>query len=144
MVLHQELARFRGRRVSTTADCWLAAFLSPSRAIACADALRTAIAPLGLDLAAGIHTGECDTTTGDLSGLPVDVAVRVAALADPGQVLVTSTVKDLIAGTHLTFSLHGVAQLSSVPGEWTLYAVDNPGPPLTPPTGSDKSPAPGA
>jgi len=124
-VVHRELTRFRARQVSTTEDGWLAAFLSPSRAIACADGIRTAIAPLGLDLATGIHTGECDTTTGDLIGLPIDVAVRVAALADPGQVLVTSMVKDLIGGTHLTFSLHGVAQLSGVPGAWTLYAVGN-------------------
>jgi len=131
-VVHRELTRFRGRQVSTTEDGLLAAFLSPSRAMACADAIRTAIAPLGLDLATGIHTGECDTTAADdLSGLPVDVAVRVAALADPGQVLVTSMVKDLIAGTHLTFSLHGVASLSGVPGEWTLYAVDTPGPAQT-------------
>jgi class 3 adenylate cyclase len=124
-VVHQALARFQGQEVSTTDQNSLAAFMSPSRAIACADAIRTALTPLKLEIKAGIHTGECNVTKGDFSGLPVQVAVHVAALAEPGEVLVTSTVKDLIAGTHLTFRLHGVTQLPGVPGQCSLYALDN-------------------
>lgn len=126
-LLHQELTRFHGQQVWTSEECWLAAFMSPSRAIACADQLRTGLTALGLHLRAGIHTGECDVTSGALSGPPIRVAAHVAALANPDEVLITSTVKDLIAGTHLTFTPHNVAQLPGTQDEWPLYAITNTG-----------------
>jgi class 3 adenylate cyclase len=124
-LLHQELARFHGQQVSTSEECWLAAFMSPSRAIACAEGIRTALTALGLHLRAGIHTGECEVTNGALSGPPIRVAAHVAAIANPDEVLVTSTVKDLIAGTHRTFTPHSVAQLPGKHVEWPLYAITN-------------------
>jgi class 3 adenylate cyclase len=99
--------------------------MSPSRAIVCADRIRSALAALGLHLRAGIHTGECDVTDGALSGPPIRVAAHVAALAHLDEVLVTSTARDLIAGTHLTFIPHAVAQLPGIQCEWPLYAVIN-------------------
>jgi class 3 adenylate cyclase len=131
-LLHQELARYHGQQVSTSEGRWLAAFMSPSRAIACADSLRIALTALGLHLRAGIHTGECDVTNGALSGPPIQVAAQVAALANPDEVLVTSTVKDLIVGTHLVFTPRDVARLPGTQDEWPLYAITNP----------DRSPGP--
>jgi class 3 adenylate cyclase len=131
-LLHQELTRFRGQQVWTSEECWLAAFMSPSRAIACADRIRTGLTALGLHLRAGIHTGECDVTNGAISGPPIRVAAHVAALAKPDEVLITSTVRDLIAGTHLTFIPHDVTQLPGTQDERPLYAIIN----------TDQSPGP--
>jgi class 3 adenylate cyclase len=122
--LQRELRRFRGQEIPTTEDGSLAAFfMSPSRAIACAHAIQAAVAPLGLKVKAGVHTGECDVTKGSISGPPVDIADRVAEVADAGEVLVTSTVRDLITEPDTAFSFHATAKHHGIPGTRALYAV---------------------
>jgi len=112
-----ELARFRGREIDTAGDGVLAAFDGPARAVRCACAVGLAIKPLGLRVRAGVHTGECEVM-GD------KLAARVAAAAAEDEVLVSSTVRDLVAGSGLQFSDRGRRALKGIPGEWQLYAVD--------------------
>ncbi len=121
-VRHQ-LDRFRGREVNTTGDGFVASFDGPARAIRCAQAIRGATEPLGIDLRFGLHTGECEVRGNDLAGLAVHIAARVGALADPGEVLVSSTVKDLVAGSGVEFGERGKHDLKGVPGVWTLFQV---------------------
>ena len=119
-----ELSRFRGREIDTAGDGILAAFDGPARGIRAACAVADAVRPLGLDVRAGLHTGECEVIGPKLSGIAVHIGARIAGLARPGEVLVSSTVKDLVAGSGLAFAERGQHALKGVPGEWRLYAVD--------------------
>ncbi len=121
--VRRELKRFEGREVKTTGDGFLATFAAPSRAIACACALRDAVHQFGIDVRVGLHTGECEIMGDDVGGLAVHTGARVAALAGAGEVLVSSTVKDLVAGARIGFADRGTHELKGVPGEWRLFAV---------------------
>jgi class 3 adenylate cyclase len=121
--VRRELGRFDGREVDTAGDGFFATFDGPARAIRCAGAIVGAVRPLGLDVRAGLHTGEVEVADGKVAGIAVNIGARVAAQAGPGEVLVSSTVRDLVAGSGLEFADRGVAQLKGVPGEWRLYAV---------------------
>jgi class 3 adenylate cyclase/alpha-beta hydrolase superfamily lysophospholipase len=121
--VRRELARFRGREVKTTGDGFLAAFDGPARAVRCAAAIRDAVRQLGIEIRAGLHTGEVELLGDDVGGIAVHIGARVAAEAGPGEVLVSSTVKDLVAGSGLEFDDRGARALKGVPGEWRLFAV---------------------
>lgn len=121
--VRDELAAFRGHEVNTTGDGVLATFDGPARAIRCACAIRDRVGRLGIQIRTGLHTGECELIDGGIGGIAVHIAARVAAQAGAGEVLVSSTVKDLVAGSRLGFDDRGLRQLKGVPGEWRLYAV---------------------
>lgn len=121
--VRRELARFRGRELDTAGDGFFATFDGPARAIRCACAVREAVAELGLEIRAGLHAGECELLDGKVTGIAVAVGARVAAHAEPGEILVSSTVKDLVAGSGISFVERGPATLKGVPGEWGLFAV---------------------
>jgi class 3 adenylate cyclase len=124
--IRRELARFRGETIDTAGDGFFASgFDGPARAIRCGCAIRDAVAGIGLGIRVGVHTGECDIVDEKLSGLAVNVGARVAAQADEGEVLVSGTVKDLVAGSGISFEPRGVRELKGL-GEWPLYAVTNP------------------
>ncbi len=118
-----EVDRFRGHLVKTTGDGLLATFDGPARAIRCADAIRRASPALGLDVRAGLHTGECEMRAGDVGGLAVHIGARVADLAASGEVLVSSTVHDLVAGSGIAFEHRGPHTLKGVPEEWQLFSA---------------------
>ena len=118
-----ELDRFRGREVKTTGDGLLATFDGPARGIRCACAITSAAAEIGVQTRAGLHTGECEIMGEDIGGIAVHIGARVAAQAGSGEVLVSSTVKDLVAGSGLRFENRGSRALKGVPEEWRLYAV---------------------
>jgi class 3 adenylate cyclase len=120
-----ELERFRGVEVDTAGDGFFASFDGPARAIACARAIVEQVPTLGLGVRAGIHTGECERSGNKLTGLAVNVGARVSAAAGHGEVLVSGTVKDLVAGSGIAFEDRGAHELKGVPGEWRLYAVSN-------------------
>lgn len=125
--VRRELARFRGREQDTAGDGFLATFDGPARAISCAHAVIAAVEPLGLQVRAGIHTGECELNDGKPAGLALAIGARICALAGPGQVLVSRTVKDLVAGSGFTFVSAGNHQLKGIPDRWQLYeAAPNP------------------
>jgi class 3 adenylate cyclase len=119
------LAHYRGVEVDTAGDGFFARFDGPARAIACAREIREQVAALGLDVRAGIHTGECERVGEKIAGLAVNVGARVSGAAGPGEVLVSSTVKDLVAGSGIQFEDRGSHELKGVPGEWRLYAVSS-------------------
>jgi class 3 adenylate cyclase/alpha-beta hydrolase superfamily lysophospholipase len=126
---HDELSRaqverFRGRPVKSLGDGWLATFDGPARAIRCALALREAVSELGIELRAGLHTGECEAIGDDLGGLAVHIGARVGALAEPREVLVSGTVKDLVVGSGIGFADRGEHALKGVPGRWRVWAVE--------------------
>jgi len=123
----QALARYRGDEVNTTGDGFLARFDGPARAIQCADELRSLARQLGLELRAGVHTGECELRGDDLGGIAVHIGARVADLAASGEILVSSTVKDLVAGSGIEFGERGEHELKGVPGRWRLFVVDRSG-----------------
>jgi len=118
-----ELRRFRGREIKTTGDGFVASFDVPARSIKCAQEIIEATRGLGIDLRVGLHTGECEVRGDDLGGLAVHIAARVGALAAPQQVLVSSTVKDLVVGSGIEFKDRGEHELKGVPETWRLYAV---------------------
>ena len=122
-VVREQLRRFRGREVKTTGDGFLASFDGPARAIRCAETIVDATKTLGVDVRAGLHTGECEVRGDDLGGLAVHIAARVGALAASGEVLVSSTVKDLVAGSGIEFGDRGEHELKGVPGVWRLFAL---------------------
>jgi class 3 adenylate cyclase len=122
-LVRQQLSRFRGQEIDTAGDGFFARFDGPIRAVRCAAAIGTAVAELGLEVRAGLHPGECELAGDKIAGLAVNIGARIAALAGPGEVLVSSTVKDLVAGSDLDFEDRGVAELKGVPGEWRLFAV---------------------
>ena len=122
-IVSQELERFRGRSVKSTGDGVLATFDGPARAIRCAFAIRDALAALGLEVRAGLHTGEIELLGDDIAGIAVHTAQRVASLAAAGEVLVSRTVADLLAGSEITFHERGEHELKGVPGSWKLFSV---------------------
>ena len=122
-VVRRRITQFRGEEVDTAGDGFFASFDGPGRAIECARTLVEDVRALGLELRVGLHTGECERHDGRLTGIAVPVGARVADAAQPGEVLVSSTVKDLVAGSGLEFDDRGVHELKGVPGEWRLYAV---------------------
>jgi class 3 adenylate cyclase len=122
-LIRRELVRHRGRELDTAGDGFFAAFDGPARAIRCARAVSDGMDDLGLEIRAGLHTGECQLVDGKIGGLAVNIGARVAAEAGPGEVLVSQTVRDLVAGSGLSFEERGVAELKGVPGEWRLFAV---------------------
>ena len=117
------LARYRGRELDTAGDGFFAAFDGPVRAIRCAEAIQAAIAGLGIEVRTGLHTGECRTIDGKVGGLAVSIGARVTSLARPSEILVSQTVRDLVAGSGLTFADRGEHELKGVPGAWRVYAV---------------------
>jgi class 3 adenylate cyclase len=121
-----ETERFRGHLVKTLGDGSLSTFDGPARAIRCADAIRDRLTGIGLQIRAGVHTGECDMRGDDLGGIAVHIGARVAACAAPGEVWVSRTVKDLLVGSGIAFEDRGVHTLKGVPGEWPLFAVTAP------------------
>jgi class 3 adenylate cyclase len=122
-VVRSQLARFRGREVNTSGDGFLAMFDGPQRAIRCAMAIRDAVQALGIQVRAGLHTGECELRGDDIGGIAVHIGARVSALAGPNDVLVSSTLRDLVIGSGLKFEDRGANELKGVPGEWRLFAV---------------------
>ncbi|HEX9416779.1 MAG TPA: adenylate/guanylate cyclase domain-containing protein [Gaiellaceae bacterium] len=121
--IRNELVRHRGVELDTAGDGFFARFDGPARAIRCAAAIGESLRELGLDVRAGLHTGECELVDDKVAGIAVSIGARVAAQAGPGEVLVSQTVKDLVAGSGLEFEDRGAAELKGVPGEWRLYAV---------------------
>jgi class 3 adenylate cyclase len=122
-VVGKVLPRFRGVEVGTAGDGVLATFDGPARGIRCARSLVESVIPLGLQVRTGLHTGECEVIGDDVGGIAVHTAARVAALARPGEVLVSHTVKDLVAGSRIGFESRGTHTLKGVPGEWPLFAA---------------------
>jgi class 3 adenylate cyclase/pimeloyl-ACP methyl ester carboxylesterase len=125
-VVRAQLNRFRGREVNTSGDGFLAMFDGPQRAIRCAMAIRDAVQALGIQVRAGLHTGECEVRGDDIGGIGVHIGARVSALAGPNDVLVSSTLRDLVIGSGLEFEDRGAHELKGVPGEWRLFAVASP------------------
>jgi class 3 adenylate cyclase len=123
VIVRAQLNRFRGREVNTSGDGFLAMFDGPQRAIRCAMAIRDAVQTLGIQVRAGLHTGECEVRGDDIGGIAVHIGARVSALAGPNDVLVSSTLRDLVIGSGLEFDDRGGHQLKGVPGEWHLLAV---------------------
>ena len=123
-VIRRELARGRGRELDTAGDGFFASFDGPARAIRCASRISEEVKQLGIDIRAGLHTGECEVIDGKVGGIAVHIGARVASQAGPGEVLVSSTVKDLVAGAGIEFSDRGAVELKGVPGEWRLFAVE--------------------
>jgi pimeloyl-ACP methyl ester carboxylesterase len=121
--VRRQLERFRGREIDTAGDGFFATFDGPARAVRCATSIRDAVRPLGLEIRAGLHTGECELAGENVRGIAVHTGARVAALAAAGEVLVSSTVKDLVAGSGIDFEERGEHELRGVPGSWRLYAV---------------------
>jgi class 3 adenylate cyclase len=122
--IRRNLARFRGHEVKMTGDGFLATFDGPARGVRCACVIAEEIKSLGIEIRAGLHTGECEMIGTDVGGIAVHTGARVAALAGPGEVLVSSTVKDLVAGSGLRFVDRGVHSLKGVPGEWRVFAAE--------------------
>jgi class 3 adenylate cyclase len=124
-LVRQQLIRFRGREVDTAGDGFLASFDGPARAIRCAQEIVEGVRALGLEVRAGLHTGECELLDGKVAGIAVHTGARIASTAQSGEVLVSSTVKDLVAGSGLAFQDRGTHELKGLPGEWRLYAVEH-------------------
>jgi class 3 adenylate cyclase len=118
--IREALQQYRGREVNTMGDGFLAAFDGPARAVRCTGAIRDAVRSLGLEVRCGLHTGECEIVGSDLAGIAVHIGARVAALARPGEILVSQTVRDLVAGSGLSFEPRGTHVLTGVPAEWSL------------------------
>jgi len=118
------LTRFRGHEIKTTGDGFLATFDGPARAVLCACAITEEIKPLGIEIRAGLHTGECEMIGDDVGGIAVHIGARVAALAGASEVLVSSTLKDLVAGSGLRFSDRGTQPLKGIPGEWRIFKAE--------------------
>jgi class 3 adenylate cyclase len=123
ILVRRELARFRGQELDTAGDGFFAIFDGPARAISCARSIVSAVGQLDLTVRAGVHTGECELQDGKVTGIAVNIGARVAAAAGPGEVLVSGTVKDLVAGSGIAFEERGVHELKGVPGEWRLYTA---------------------
>ena len=125
-IVRSQLSRFRGREVNTSGDGFLATFDGPQRAIRCAVAIRDAVQALGIEVRAGLHTGECELRGEDIGGIGVHIGARVSALAGPNDVLVSSTLRDLVIGSGIQFEERGTHELKGVPGQWRLFAVTSP------------------
>jgi class 3 adenylate cyclase len=124
-IVRAQLTRYRGREIRTMGDGFLATFDGPGRAVRCAQAITAAMRPLGIEIRAGLHTGEIELNGDDVGGIAVAIGARVGALAGPSEVLVSNTVKDLVAGSGLAFEDRGSHALKGLPNEWRLYAARN-------------------
>jgi class 3 adenylate cyclase len=124
-IVRELLDRFRGREIKTLGDGFVATFDRPAGAVRCAEEIVEQVGALGLSVRCGLHTGECELLDGDVGGIAVHISARVNTLARGGEVLVSSTVKDLVVGSDLDFDDRGTHELRGVPGEWRLYAVSN-------------------
>jgi class 3 adenylate cyclase/esterase/lipase len=122
-MIRRNLVRFRGHEVKTTGDGFLATFDGPARGVQCAHAIAQDLRSLGIEVRAGLHTGECEIIGDDVGGIAVHIGARVAALARAGEVLVSSTVKDLVAGSGLRFEERGTYPLKGIPGEWRIFSA---------------------
>jgi class 3 adenylate cyclase len=122
-LVRRELLRYRGVEVDTAGDGFFASFDGPARAIRCACAIADSVQDLGIAVRAGLHTGECEVVDGKVTGIAVHTGARVASQAQPSEVLVSSTVRDLVAGSGIEFEDRGTAELKGIPGEWRLFAV---------------------
>ena len=125
-LVRNQLVRFRGREMDAAGDGFFASFDGPARAIRCASAIVEGVRELQLEVRAGLHTGECEVVDGKVAGIAVHTGARIASLAAPGEVLVSSTVKDLVAGSGITFVDRGRHALKGIPGDWRLFAVEQP------------------
>ena len=123
-VVRAHIESFRGRWIKSTGDGVLATFDGPARAIHCACGIRDALAARGIDVRAGLHTGEIEVMGEDVAGMAVHIAARIAARAGGGDVLVSSTVKDLVVGSGITFADRGAHDLKGVPDPWRIFAVE--------------------
>jgi class 3 adenylate cyclase len=123
-LVRRQLMRFRGREIDTAGDGFFASFDGPARAIRCACTIAKAVRELGIEVRAGLRTGECELLEGKVSGIAVHIGARVADEAQPGEVVVSSTVKDLVAGSGIRFRERGHCRLKGVLGEWRLYTVE--------------------
>ncbi len=132
-VVRRQLSRHRGVEIDATGDGFLACFDGPARAIRCAEALVGDLAEIGIEIRAGVHTGECERVDGRVAGLAVHIGARIAARAGRGEVLVSRTVRDLVVGSGLSFASRGDVELKGVPGEWELFALQPTRPLLTAP-----------
>jgi len=122
-IVRRELTRFRGREVNTAGDGFLITFDGPGRAIRCAAAITRQVRSLDIEIRVGLHSGECETVGSNLGGIAVHIGSRVAGTATAGEILVSSTVKDLVVGSGINFEDRGIHTLKGVPGEWHLFAV---------------------
>ena len=122
-IVRKELARFRGKETNTTGDAFLATFDGPARAVRCGLAIALAVRQLGIEVRAGVHTGECELMGDNVGGIAVHTGARIMAKSEPGAVLVSATVKDLVSGSGINFQDCGVHQLKGVPGEWRLFSA---------------------
>jgi class 3 adenylate cyclase len=122
-IVRRELARFQGRELDTAGDGFFAAFDGPARAVLAASAIRDSLRTLELEIRAGLHTGECEVSDGKIAGIAVSIGARISSLAAPGEVLVSSTVKDLVAGSGLQFEDRGEHHLKGIPEAWRLFAA---------------------
>ncbi len=122
-IVRRELARFQGRELDTAGDGFFATFDGPARAVLAAAALREPLRAIGIDVRAGVHTGECEVSDGKIVGIAVSIGARISSLAGPGEILVSSTVKDLVAGSGLRFEDRGEHQLKGVPETWRVFAL---------------------
>ena len=121
--MRAQLARFRGREVDTAGDGLLATFDGPARAVRCASVIVTSVRDLGIETRVGVHAGEVEQTNASVRGITVHVGARIAAAARPGEVLVSSTVKDIVAGSGIAFEERGERELVGVTGTWRLFAA---------------------
>jgi class 3 adenylate cyclase len=126
-LVRRQLERFRGHEIDNAGDGFVASFDGPARGIRCAQAIAECVTALGLEVRAGLHTGECEVADGKLAGIAVHIAARIASLAPSSEVLVSSTVKDLVVGSRVGFGDRGTHELKGVPGSWSLYAVEDVG-----------------
>ena len=122
-LVRAQLTRFRGREIDTAGDGFFASFDGPARAIRCAETIAEQVGDLGLAIRAGIDTGECEMVDGKVAGIAVNIGARVAAVAEGGEVLVSQTVRDLVAGSGIDFDERGDHELKGIPGTWRLYRV---------------------
>ena len=122
--IRRNLTRFRGHEVKTTGDGFLATFDGPARGVRCACAIAEEIRSLGIEVRAGLHTGECEMIGDDVGGIAVHIGARVAALAGASEVLVSGTVKDLVAGSGLRFADRGSRSLKGIPGQWPIFVAE--------------------
>lgn len=122
-LIRAQLARFRGREVDTAGDGFFAVFDGPARAVRCASSICASVAPLGIEVRAGLHTGEVRQEGDAVTGIAVAIGARIGALAGSGEVLVSPTVKDLVVGSELSFEDRGTHALKGVPDQWRLFAV---------------------
>ena len=123
-LVRKELAQFRGREIKTVGDAFIATFDGPARAMRCACAIRDSVGSIGVEIRAGLHTGEIEITDHDIGGIAVHIAARIMSVAKPGEILVSSTVKDLSVGSGIAFIDRGAQVLKGVPDEWRLFTVN--------------------